>query len=195
MSKDSYAPGELIGVIRFVFDKTKSRTLNATQAYDTSTSQIVLASYPAKASIKAPAKSLGKVSRGFVWDGVAAASVYTYQKIPYEMLATGNKRLKPARAEALKTVSFGFNLTDPGSQLGSKTEFVELSTASFTGTAWPSAGGDLVGSLKRKSNANKEIFAGNITVGTGLYRDWQNKYAVLKVDLLTDKAILRVYNE
>ena len=192
MSKDSYAPGELIGLIRFVFDKTKSRTLNATQAYDSNPSQIVLASYPATSTIKTPAKSLGKVSRDFVLDGVAAASGYTYSRAD-GMLATGNKRQQAARAEALKTVNFGFSLTDPGSQLGSKQALARnKSTVNFSGAlgALPLT----VAIDATKSNATKDIFYGAITVGTGEYKEWQGKYAVLKVDLLTNNAILRVYN-
>ena len=57
MSKVSFSR-ELLGTVRFVFDKTKSRTLNATQAYDTSPSQIVLGSYLATASKKPLTKDL-----------------------------------------------------------------------------------------------------------------------------------------
>ena len=42
---------------------------------------------------------------------------------------------------------------------------------------------------------SKDIFYGAITVGTGNYREWQGKYAVLKIDLVTNNAILRVYND
>ena len=37
MTKVSFSR-ELLGTIKFVFDKTKTRTLNATQAYDTNPS-------------------------------------------------------------------------------------------------------------------------------------------------------------
>jgi len=75
MSKDSFASGELLGFIRFVFDVTKSRNLNATQAYDDSTTQIVLTKYKATANKKVPAKSLGTGGGDLrEWTGSTAGS-------------------------------------------------------------------------------------------------------------------------
>ena len=197
MSKDSYAPGELIGLIRFVFDTTQSRTLNATQAYDSNPSQIVLASYPAKASIKAPAKSLGVGgSIGKVYDGTVLVNGAGYPK-PGVILATGNKE---GMAGLMKTVELAYGAYYPAFQAGSKQEneayvFTQPgSTVNFAGIELLADGDLVAGSSKRKSTANKDIFYGAITVGTLLYKEWQGKYAVLKVDLLTNNAILRVYN-
>ena len=191
MSKVSFSR-ELLGTIKFVFDKTKSRTLNATQAYDTSPSQIVLASYPAKASIKAPAKSLGKVLNSFYNNSGTAALKWIVTGYQFsEMKATGNK-VEPEYNIPVGRVEFWYHrdllpsskVEDPDGTIRAE------SVVSFTGTL---ADG-LLDSSKRKSNANKDIFYGAITVGTGLYKEWQGKYAVLKVDLLTNNAILRVYN-
>jgi len=177
MSKDSYAPGELIGLIRFVFDKTKSRTLNATQAYDSSRSQIVLASYPATSIIKTPAKSLGKVTgsvrHGLNNSGVVGVTETTCPQTTVEVVFAGSN---------LNVGSKQFPWGDGAC------------TVSFNGTATDGFL-NIQGSSKRNTNANKDIFYGAITVGTVIYKEWQGKYAVLKVDLLTNNAILRVYNE
>ena len=197
MSKDSYAPGELIGVIRFVFNPTQSRTLNATQAYDSNPSQIVLASYPATSTIKTPAKSLGKVLSPNLQVRYAGFAAVTGTVYPADEFMDNERQ--PLFFLNAATVELAFSPVDLNPVLGSKKEnpdttFIETSTANFSGTGWDDAGGVLVGSLKRKSNANKDIFYGAITVGTLLYKEWQGKYAVLKVDLLTNNAILRVYN-
>ena len=197
MSKDTSSP-ELLGTIKFVFDKTKSRTLNATQAYDSNPSQIVLASYPAKATIKAPAKSLGTVyGIGKTYDVTIFFAGTTYGDAAGGAMGT-NKEVIDVQTSEGKSLSLSFTPADPGSLAGSKKAndpagaYQTGSTVSFTGTV---AGPDLTaGSSKRKSSANKDIFYGAITVGTVLYKEWQVKYAVLKVDLLTNNAILRVYN-
>jgi hypothetical protein len=204
MSKDSYAPGELIGTIKFVFDKTKSRTLNATQAYDSNPSQIVLASYPATATKKAPTKSLeaegveiGDDGDVVGYTGRISVNETTYGSTLGDSAGT-NKVLNPTIVVKPLTLSFS-TIIPTGSAVGSKKAndpaiaYRTGSTAIFTSSAVNS--GRLVGSSKRKSSANKDIFYGAITVGTVLYKEWQGKYAVLKVDLLTNNAILRVYNE
>ena len=180
--------------------------MNATQAYDVSTSQIVLASYPATSTIKTPAKSLASSSKG--GDNF----------LPGSAVVIGTKWNAPAMVEAgvsmlggLRTgkeeasaipfkgieMSFSPNLIAEG-QAGLKNSSgatlvlsTQQSIASFAGSLFP----DTDDPTGTKSNATKDIFSGNITVGTGLYKTWQNKYAVLKVDLLTNKAILRVYND
>ena len=190
MSKVSFSR-ELLGTIRFVFDKTKSRSLNATQAYDTSPSQIVLASYPASATIKGPTKGLGKVVRDDIRRyGSVAVNATTFAS-PLRDLTVREAEVAIQQQDP-QTITLGWMC--PRVAAVKKTTVVPNDTAIFSSASWyvenlsPFTHGP-------KSNATKEIFAGNITVGTGLYRDWQNKYAVLKVDLLTDKAILRVYNE
>jgi len=208
MSKGSYAPGELIGTIKFVFDKTKSRSLNATEAYDFSTSQIVLASYSAKASIKAPAKSLGVTtgSTGSFYYGTTNVTVITYGADAGDAAGT-NKAFNPPTGGKSLTLSFSA-IPVQGSAVGSKKAndpaiaYPIGSTVSFSGSAVDSGftgsavdSGLNSGSSKRKSSTNKDIFYGAITVGTVVYKEWQGKYAVLKVDLLTNNAILRVYNE
>jgi len=202
MSKDSSSSGKLLGTIKFVFDKTKSRTLNATQAYDVSTSQIVLASYPAKATKKAPAKSLeDPTSVPFAVEGKAlvVARGTVVANVTYEpsVVVSGVSLGKDAaQGQAVSlgaiTLSYAENVI-----AGLTQKLLQPNIASavtFTGT------GDSTGITEGsgpnlKSNANKEIYYGAITVAIGEYRTWQGKYAVLKVDLLTDKAVLRVYDD
>jgi len=195
MSKVSFSR-ELLGTIRFIFDKTKSRTLNATQAYDISTSQIVLGSFPASASKKILTKDLGGAEANVPVTGTAAVNFTSLGAVnpgtPGTVLGKADRQETSIDIPASAIVSWlpedDFVLkkskntpADPGG----------VSTAIFSGA---SAVKVLVGATD-KSNATKDIFYGAITVGTGLYREWQGKYAVLKVDLLTNKAILRVYNE
>ena len=193
MSKVSFSR-ELLGTIKFVFDKTKSRTLNATQAYDTSTSQIVLASYPATSTIKGSAKSLGKVVRDDSRE-YGTVAVHATQTGLGQNFGLKAREVKVDTPKETKVIGLAWTpeLTAPAAK---NTTLIPADTAQFSGAWWLGARDlalDDPGSAK--SNATKEFYYGAITVGTGLYRDWQNKYAVLKVDLLTNKAILRVYNE
>jgi len=198
MSKDSSSSGKLLGTIKFVFDKTKSRTLNATQAYDVSTSQIVLASYPAKATKKAPAKSLeDPTSVPFELEGTVGVTATAWPAVELGFLGKADREESPIIFTSSANVSFGADRsTGTGGLTKSKIEVAgagQASTVLFGGTSTGSAGLPL--GAATKSNANKEIYYGAITVAIGEYRTWQGKYAVLKVDLLTDKAILRVYNQ
>jgi len=192
MSKVSFSR-ELLGTIKFIFDKTKSRNLNATQAYDSSTSQIVLASYKGKSTINTTKNSLGgryppPIKTFGVTVGVNGTEfrAAAYGALQEKAILTGPEA-------APKAIAVDWNNADIEAPAAAAKQTVvtvnPLPTAKFNGTLVSPNVAD------RKSNATKEIFAGNITVGTGLYREWQGKYAVLKVDLLTDKAILRVYNE
>ena len=194
MTKVSFSR-ELLGTIKFVFDKTKSRTLNATQAYDTSTSQIVLASYPATSTINTSAKGLGraadKPTKGA--GGVSVTGTETGWSPDFATdgavkgLGTGAASLSLAfywMPSPLLPVS-DTKQTPVSQPLQRQADIVQ-----FGGVESFPPGGATI-----KSNATKEIYYGNIIVGTGLYREWQGKYAVLKVDLLTNNAILRVYNQ
>ena len=187
MSKVSFSR-ELLGTIRFIFDKTKSRTLNATQAYDISTSQIVLGSFPASATKKLLTKDLGSVGP----DASGRAGAVAVNYVTWGSLITGTGLGKAAPAIAAPT-SANVSWTLGMGASNSTRVFNNADIVLFSGS---SAGiSVLPGSTDNKSNATKDIFYGAITVGTGLYREWQGKYAVLKVDLLTNNAILRVYNE
>jgi hypothetical protein len=199
MSKDSSSSGKLLGTIKFVFDKTKSRTLNATQAYDVSTSQIVLASYPAKATKKAPAKSLEDPAlvpfavegMGTVWASVTYGPSVV---VDGDVLGKDTTE-RQATMQRADTATVGYT-EDLRAGLTQKQK-VQPGILSPNGVTFTGLGaGITAGSvLNPKSNANKEIYYGAITVAIGEYRTWQGKYAVLKVDLLTDKAVLRVYDE
>jgi hypothetical protein len=206
MSKSSYAPGELIGLIRFVFDPTQSRTLNATQAYDTNPSQIVLGSFPASATKKLLKKDLGAVEREFLLMEGTAALRFTNppgtaanEDGGIVILGKADRRQTsnwdgPSSASVSFKGEYRGDLFVTGLTKNKKTVVArgQESTVTFGGT---SAGrGFLPVDAIDKSNAAKEIYYGAFTVGTGEYREWQGKYAVLKVDLLTNNAILRVYN-
>jgi hypothetical protein len=201
MSKSSYAPGELIGTIKFVFDKTKTRTLNATQAYDTNPSKIVLASYPAIASKKLLTKDLGsyEVEGSLERSGTAAVTLTSGSGTPADpgaLLGKADRVILPNEARPISaTVNFGTDRDPfvPG-LTKSKKKFVRAiqpNTGAFSGDSLFRVNPT---STATKSNETKDIYYGAFTVGTGLYREWQGKYAVLKVDLLTNNAILRVYN-
>jgi len=190
MSKVSFSR-ELLGTVRFVFDKTKSRTLNATQAYDKSSSQIVLGSFPATASKKLLAKDLGEPKQSITvgtmtanWmtggDGVAA-------KIDADQSGKG------FAAPIAATVNMSYVGRGDEYAEAKKDVIIEQAPAPISVIF---VGSGLVAAYAAvKSKKTKEFYYGAITVGTGDYRAWQGKYAVLKFDLLTNKAILRVYNE
>jgi hypothetical protein len=202
MSKDTSSP-ELLGTIKFVFDKTKSRTLNATQAYDASTSQIVLASYPATSTINTPTKGLGYVAHADYLGAVTVTGTEYATNVNSTLQAVRAGLTASSPGSAAKTITiFGECSWVPLKQVGAAKirAAASVDSVQFAGTLVDVDGiapdgiePDDPGTTKTKKT--KEIFAGNIIVGTGLYRTWQNKYAVLKVDLLTNKAILRVYNE
>jgi hypothetical protein len=197
MSKVSFSR-ELLGTIRFIFDKTKSRTLNATQAYDISTSQIVLGSFPASATKKLLTKDLEAAEKYALGrDGTVAVTLtYGGGLITGTGLGKADQKAEPAiTVPTSATVGWKDAYGDDFALKKSKIEgfSVQANTACFAGTS--ADRGRLSGGAATKFNAAKDIFYGAITVGTGLYRTWQGKYAVLKVDLLTNKAILRVYNE
>ena len=191
MSKVSFSR-ELLGTIRFIFDKTKSRTLNATQAYDKSTSQIVLGSFPASASKKLLTKDLGAAEEYALGRiGTAAVTLTTGGAVhDSDLLEKANRDSYVFGGIASANVSFSVDLSGGTSGLkksnGTRV-FNNADVVSFTGASlFPGA---------TRSNATKEIYYGAFTVGTGEYREWQGKYAILKVDLLTNNAILRVYNQ
>ena len=198
MSKVSFSR-ELLGTIRFVFDKTKSRNLNATQAYDSSTSQIVLASYPATSTIKAPTNSLGGTSPdpGKVFNVTVGVTGTQYAGLFFraQQEKAGLAASAPLKSITLDWTSYA-DLAAPVPTAKQTTGLILKDTAQFAGIICRSPIGiEPADPGTTKTKKTQEIFAGNITVGTGLYITWQGKYAVLKVDLLTDNAILRVYNE
>ena len=207
MSKDS-SSRQLLGTIKFDFDPTKTRTLNATQAYDSSTSQIVLGSFLATAIKKLLTKDLGGGGDPYPvpMTGTVAVTLNSGGTIDpvVSLLRKADQKAEPAAitGPASATLNFAPQAITVSGLKKNKNEsrfFEQADTAGFVGTS-AYAGtvlnmGVLGDASNTKSNKTKDIFYGNIIVGTGLYRTWQNKYAVLKVDLLTNKAILRVYNE
>jgi hypothetical protein len=197
MSKDSSSSRQLLGTIKFIFDKTKSRNLNATQAYDSSTSQIVLASYKGKSTINTSTNSLGGLYPTPTYDGDVNVTATQNPVVSLAPQAGRADLTKPGTGA--KSLTLGWTALPTGATKQTaalQTLQRQGDTVQFAGIAIDADGIEPADpGATIKSNATKEIFTGNIIVGTGLYREWQGKYAVLKVDLLTDKAILRVYNE
>ena len=161
-----------------------------------------MASYPATSTINAPTKGLGGLTPVPTKVGGTVSVTGTETKWnnftdPLEVTAVradlaarkeefvGNERLT-------KSVNIGYlaPLRTQGAR-AAKQMPRPLETLQFTGVLDKST----LPVANTKSNATKEIYYGAFTVGTGEYREWQGKYAVLKVDLLTNNAILRVYNE
>jgi len=185
MSKDSSSSGKLLGTIKFVFDVTKSRNLNATQAYDVSTSQIVLASYPATSTIKTPAKSLASNVQGIGIDldnflaGNVTVTGTNWNNESYIIEAgvsmLGGLRTGKEESSAIppsKGIVMSFNPIGKEGQAGLKNSSgatlvpgTQQSTASFAGFLLPVNSvitpntDDPTGT---KSNATKDIFSGNI---------------------------------
>ena len=184
MSKTDASLGSLVGILRFDLPAKSTRTLNATQAYDTSPSQVVLGSFTGKLTDKtATEKSWDEVA----WDGSLTASVYgeTYRGVGD---AAGLKRvINPIAPE---TVSLSATQTAPiiytlSSSLGEP----RVGGVTFTGMSFGSVGSS---SKSKATNANTSYY-GAITVGLGEYRKWQGNYAVLKINTVTEKAVLRIY--
>jgi hypothetical protein len=68
------------------------------------------------------------------------------------------------------------------------------STANFQGTADLEGGSPIDVSNKSKATNPNTVFYGGIPVGTGDYKKWQGKYAVLKINTSTGKCVLRIYD-
>jgi len=190
MSKVSFSR-ELLGTVRFVFDKTKSRTLNATQAYDTSPSQIVLASFPATASKKPLTKGFKQTINAGIATIILTTPAGTWGNLEKLPIVSGTTSLTVHFADPF---FFDPVLQSVGVTKNKYAAFDAYADQPDT-LCFGAAGGVAGIGVTAKSKKTKEFYYGAMTVGTGAYRAWQGKYAVLKVDLLTNKAILRVYNE
>ena len=102
-----------------------------------------------------------------------------------------------ARGDSTISLSWASGATLGSRRKNTKQVKAQNDTYHFSGQVWQTiTNTDPIGDIEAaRSKKTKEIYYGAMTVGTGLYREWQGKYAVLKVDILTNKAILRVYNE
>jgi len=198
MSKTDASLRPLVGVLRFDLPAKSTRTLSATQAYDTSRSQIVLGSFTGKLTDKTAKEKSGD---GAVWSVALTATLHAAGLVPLSA--------KPANLKQLIQFVDNVNMNTVslnGWDFGGIDD-VKLPKAAipcqqncapdgvtFTGTAvgLPLYGVEGLSSISKATNANTTYY-GAITVGLGEYKKWQGNYAVLKINTVTEKAVLRIY--
>jgi len=202
MSKTNTS-SRLLAILRFTIPSKSSRTLNATQAYDKTSSGITLASATGRlvdksAAVKSYTQPIGSsadvglraANVGLIAYGAQILDMEQRNSSLYEMPAgtrTAELSLKARTAElSLK----GGTLDRKGGN-GNFWNF-----ASFTGSAGYAAfEANTPGLLKSKATNPNTTFYGGISVATGDYRKWQGKYAVLKLNTTTGKGVLRIYED
>jgi hypothetical protein len=190
MSKTDASLGPLVGTLTFDLPAKSTRTLSATQAYDTSRSQVVLGSFTGKLTDKS----------------VVVKADFPGNSVPFDGGITIN---------AYGGVSGGLDFTRGvyGSKIGMKTVTLNawapkadrvisgnvVITANmvsngitFGGSAPASRAAVPLSSNPKATNANTTYY-GSITVALGKYKKWQGNYAVLKINSVTETAILRIY--
>jgi hypothetical protein len=184
MSKTKSSP-LLLAVLKFDALSSSTRTLNATQAFDTTSSGITLGS------------SIGSLS-----DMTSKLEIGTRKRVTVSTLASANPALEDATALAenlqgverqditggtggpLQTVRVFAKANDGPEDLSNELKIGVLkSRFIFDGVKMDSLNPD----------KNITIYDGVITLGLGEYKKWQDKYAVLKTNTVTEKAILRIY--
>ena len=192
MSKTDTSLGPLVGILRFDAPSKSTRTLSATQAYDTSRSQIVLGNFTGKLTDKTATEKDGKhdpwqmvvlttttTDFGDWTDSVVGAKVDgdpvpAFRTVTLSALGPGGTTIQE------KAACFG---VDNGCPQG----------VTFSGAAGPKVTPAIASSSNSKAiNANTTYY-GAITVGLGEYKKWQGNYAVLKINTVTEKAVLRIY--
>jgi hypothetical protein len=202
MSKtDTYPP--LLAVIRFTIASNSSRTLNATQAYDVTSSGITLASATGTlvdkdVAVKNPfaRTELNVALQLWTTDApvITAGELSGAKKDTVgAILAGSSATLNLGRYERIiaqtpnNTKSSDVKLDDTYSRKAAAT------TLCFEGTA---NDGTVRPSLSKNSKATNPntIFYGGIPVATSDYRKWQGKYAVLKINTITGNGVLRIYD-
>ena len=186
MSKTDASLDPLVGILRFNFPTKSTRTLSATQAYDTSRSQVVLGSFTGKLTDKTATEKSPDYAG---WTG----SLTTY-RAGGRIDDAGAKR-NNARTSGAETVSLSATSSAPIILTSSSSLQVPVSygiTFNGTTTIGP-ANGDQRGSSNSKATNANTTYYGAITVGLGEYKKWQGNYAVLKINTVTEKAVLRIY--
>ena len=174
----------LLAILRFAIPSKSSRTLNATQAYDVTSSGITLAS-----------------ATGTLLDrDVAVKGEYRYLGVGLTVSGmSGSSAMGTAMGEKQVAIEGGYidgctaTLTAYTKQPRAREARDRAQTTySFTGTA---IYGIIPVSNKPKATNPNTFFYGAITVGTGDYKKWQGKYAVLKINTVTGKGVLRIYDD
>lgn len=172
----------LLAILRFNIPSNSTRTLNATQAYDTTPSGVTLGSFLGTlvdnaAAVKAEIKPANV--------NVGLSLTTTGANIVPGLGA--EKQSSPAIAGSSATLSVGTTTACvPINACASQTLTYQGTTTNIT-----PAGG--VSNKSKATNPNT-TFYGAITVGTGDYKKWQGNYAVLKINTSIGKGVMRIYD-
>ena len=196
---------KILGVIKFLYDETKTRSLNATQAYDGQSSGIVLGSFAASAEIKSSLNknkdsSLGSpiyavTTSGTValnLSGSGASDVLDQQAVLGKQLSSSIVVLASVTyaENSDEVVKDGRNVGSASYQVGCK------SVLQFSASGLLNPQPSLAAEVPQNSTAsNITTFYGGIPVAIGRYKSWQGKYAVLTVNKVNKKAKLRIFDE
>jgi len=196
---------KLLGVIKFLYDETKTRSLNATQAYDGQSSGIVLGSFAASAEIKSSLNknkdsSLGSPIYAVTTSGITALSLNgNGASDVFDLLGQqavlGKGLFSPNVVGANVTYTeISGEIAKDGRNVNYKNVFQFSATGTLTLqlTLQP----DVAAEVPQNSTAsNITTFYGGIPVAIGRYKSWQGKYAVLTVNKVNKKAKLRIFDE
>jgi hypothetical protein len=193
----------LLAIIRFTIASNSSRTLNATQAYDVTSSGITLASATGKlvdkdVAVKALAEArlvgVGLTVTTTAANAVANGELSGAEKVDASGLLLGSSAtLNLARYQQL-IIQTPNNIKSSDVKLdGSRDPAAYTATTlRFSGTDTTKPFSTAVPKNSKATNPNT-VFYGGIPVGTGDYNKWQGKYAVLKINTITGNCVLRIY--
>lgn len=171
MSKTKSSPSPLLAVINFDALTSSTRTLSATQAFDTSRSQITLGSFTGTLTDKT-----NKKGPAATWK-VAVAST---NSIHPESTAQRNPNPE-GQFESVALIVREVKNPKPAPTKGKPC--FEISRLIFEGFK--------MGSLNPGKNIT--TYDGVITLALGEYKKWKDNYAVLKTNAKTEKAVLFIY--
>ena len=188
----------LLAIIRFTIASNSSRTLNATQAYDVTSSGITLASAIGKLLDKDVAVKAEIPVGEVVNIGLSLTAAGYDARLPTEgtekqitgSIGNSTATLSVAKKPAKRTpAAESSDMKLDGSR---DPPAYNATTLSFTGDASIIPAG---GAPKNSKATNPNTtFYGGIPVGTGDYNKWQGKYAVLKINTITGNCVLRIYD-
>ena len=206
----------LVAILRFDIPSSSTRTVNATQAFDTISSGLVLGSFtgtlfdksvavkkcgncgsgsrsePLSKQVTATSGVIGSVSFTALPDGYRGQGVdmrghrKTGSLIETDVSTITLNASYQKRKVSAKSLSANNVLRqEPDPVCGVRGPECTLA---YTGTSLKA------GSSRSKATNSNTIYYGAITVGLGEYKKWLGKYAVLKINTVTEKAILRIYD-
>jgi len=197
-----------LGVIKFVYDGTKTRSLNATQVYDTQSSGITLGSFagtvkgtPSSKSSVIENKNKQQCGDSGGCCGCCNPSCdyccITPGVVNVQETILGNSSNTNVAKEntykhgesALQTKVMFLSLSSSASV--SQTKVIVPTLLNFQGITQQAGDNGVANSTA----SNKTFYYGGIPVATGLYKGWQGKYAVLTINKVTKKATLRIFDE